>query len=113
MHYQYPGPTVIEANSIGLPLIQNLGLPKDELIEHTTTQSSKQAMLTAIELRLQEQTLKIHRDFDQLLAELAGYRLPDGSSRRTRSSPSASPSATPSARMPALHSASTANSSAS
>ena len=26
-----------------------------------------------------EQTLKIHRDFDQLLAELAGYRLPDGS----------------------------------
>ena len=79
MHYQYPGPTVIEANSIGMPLIQNLGLPKEQLIEHTTTHASKQAMLTAIELHLQQQTLKIHRDFQQLLAELADYRLPDRS----------------------------------
>jgi hypothetical protein len=79
MHYQYPGPTVIEANSIGMPLIQNLGLPKEQLIEHTTTQASKDAMLTAIELHLQQQTLKIHRDFHQLLEELADYRLPDRS----------------------------------
>lgn len=79
MHRRYPGPTVVEANSIGLPLIQNLRLPEGELIEHTTTQASKQQMLTAIELRLQQQTLKIHGDFDQLLAELADYRLPDTS----------------------------------
>jgi hypothetical protein len=79
MHYQYPGPTVIEANSIGMPLMQNLGLPKDQLIEHTTTHDSKQAMLTEIEFHLQQQTLKIHRDFQQLLAELADYRLPDRS----------------------------------
>jgi hypothetical protein len=79
MHYQYPGPTVIEANSIGMPLIQNLGLAKEELIEYTTTHDSKQAMLTEIELHLQQQTLKIHRDFQQLLAELADYRLPDRS----------------------------------
>jgi hypothetical protein len=77
MHAQYPGPTVIEANSIGLPLIQNLRIPNDQVIEHTTTQASKQGMLTEIELHLQQQTLKIHPDFDQLLGELAGYHLPD------------------------------------
>lgn len=79
MHHQYPGPTVIEANTIGMPLIQNLGLPKEQLIEHMTTHASKQAMLTAIELHLQQQTLKIHSDFQQLLEELADYRLPDRS----------------------------------
>jgi hypothetical protein len=79
MHAAYPGPMVIEANSIGLPLIQNLRIPKDHVIEHATTQASKQAMLTEIELRLQQQTLKIHREFDQLLAELTDYRFPDGS----------------------------------
>jgi hypothetical protein len=79
MHYQYPGPTVIEANTIGMPLIQNLGLPKEQLIEYTTTHASKEAMLTAIELHLQQQTLKIHPEFQQLLAELADYRLPDRS----------------------------------
>jgi hypothetical protein len=79
MHAQYPGPTVVEANSIGLPLIQNLRLPASDLIEQTTTQASKQAMLTEIELLLQEQRLKIHPDFQQLRAELAAYRLPDGS----------------------------------
>jgi hypothetical protein len=77
MHAQYPGPTVVEANSIGLPLIQNLRLPASDLIEQTTTQASKQAMLTEIELLLQEQRLKIHPDFQQLRAELAAYRLPD------------------------------------
>jgi len=79
MHTQYPGPTIVEANSIGLPIIQNLRLPQSELIEQTTTQASKQAMLTEIEILLQQQTLKIHPDFQQLLAELADYRLPDRS----------------------------------
>jgi len=79
MHHAYPGPTVVEANSIGQPIIENLRLPDDELIAHTTTKASKQAMLNAIELQLQQQTLKIHPDFQQLLAELAEYRLPDGS----------------------------------
>jgi hypothetical protein len=60
LHRQYPGPTVVEANSIGLPLIQNLRLPPSELIEHTTTQASKQTMLTELELQLQQQTVKIH-----------------------------------------------------
>ena len=78
-HNAYPGPTVIEANSIGLPIIQNLRIPADELIEHTTTQASKRAMLTDIEILLQEQTLKIHHDFGQLLTELRSYRLPDSS----------------------------------
>jgi hypothetical protein len=79
LNRRYPGPTVVEANSIGLPLIQNLRLPESELIEHTTTQASKQAMLTELEILLQQQTLKIHPDFQQLLAELADYRLPDSS----------------------------------
>ena len=79
MHHQYPGPTVVEANSIGLPILQNLHLPTSELIEHTTTQASKQAMLTEIEIQLQQETLKIHPAFQQLLVELADYRLPDGS----------------------------------
>ena len=78
-HRAYPGPTVIEANSIGLPTIQNLTLPADQVIEHTTTQASKQAMLTALEIRLQHETLKIHADFQQLLHELADYRAPDTS----------------------------------
>jgi hypothetical protein len=49
-HGQYPGPTVVEANSVGMPLIQNLRLPKSALIEHTTTTASKQAMLTELEI---------------------------------------------------------------
>jgi hypothetical protein len=77
MHRQYPGPTIVEANSIGLPTIQNLRLPKGEVIEQTTTQASKQAMLTEIETLLEQQTLKIHSAFQQLLAELADYRQPD------------------------------------
>jgi hypothetical protein len=79
LHRQYPGPTVVEANSIGLPIIQNLHLPESELIEQTTTQASKERMLTELEILLQEQTLKIHPEFQQLLTELADYRLPDSS----------------------------------
>jgi hypothetical protein len=79
MHHAYPGPTVIEANSIGLPVIQNLRLPPTSVIEHTTTKAAKQAMLTGIELLLQKRTLKIHPEFGQLLAELANYRVPDDS----------------------------------
>ena len=79
MHVDYPGPTVIEANSIGKPVIENLGLAEGEVIEYTTTKATKLQMLTAIELHLQQRTLAIHRDFDQLLSELAAYREPDGS----------------------------------
>lgn len=79
MHRRYPGPTVIESNSIGLPLIENLGLPDWDVIAHRTTQASKEQMLTAIELLLQQRALKIHRDFRQLLSELAAYRIPDNS----------------------------------
>jgi len=79
MHGKYPGPTIVEANSIGKPVIQNLHLPESELIEHTTTKASKQAMLTELEILLQQQTLKIHPNFHQLLSELAAYCLPDNS----------------------------------
>jgi hypothetical protein len=78
VHIRYPGPTVVEANSIGKPVIQNLRLPASELIEHTTTRASNQQMLTEIEMLLQKQTLKIHSEFQQLLAELASYRLENG-----------------------------------
>lgn len=78
-HAEYPGPTVIETNSAGSLVIQNLRMPSDQVIDQTTTEASKQVMLTEIELRLQQQTLKIHRDFQQLLAELADYRFPDKS----------------------------------
>lgn len=90
MHRQYPGPTIVEANSIGLPTIQNLRLPEGEVIEQTTTQASKQAMLTEIETLLEQQTLKIHYEFGRLLAELSHYRLPEPRSHRTRWWPSAS-----------------------
>jgi hypothetical protein len=79
MHREYPGPTIVEANSIGKPVIENLHLPKSELIEYTTTKASKQAMLTELELLLQQRTLKIHPNFHQLLSELAAYCLPDSS----------------------------------
>jgi hypothetical protein len=79
MHTRYPGPTIVEANSIGKPTIQNTAISADELIEHTTTQATKEAMLTELETQLQQQTLKIHPEFQQLLAELADYRLPEGS----------------------------------
>jgi hypothetical protein len=79
MHREYPGPTVIEVNSIGLAILENLSLPADELIPYTTSKVSKQAMLTEIEMLLQERTLKIHRDFGQLLVELRNYREADGS----------------------------------
>ena len=79
MHSRYPGPTVVEANSIGKPVIENLGLAEGEVIEYTTTKATKLQMLTAIELHLQQRTLTIHRDFDQLFSELAAYREPEGS----------------------------------
>jgi hypothetical protein len=79
MHRQYPGPTAVEANSVGKPVIDNLRLPEGELIEYTTTKASKQQMLTAIELHLQQRALKIHPQFDQLLDELSNYRDPEGS----------------------------------
>ena len=76
-HRDYPGPTVIEANSVGMPVIQNLKITEDEVIAHTTSQASKQAMLNELELLLQQQVLKIHAHFHQLLHELANYRWPD------------------------------------
>jgi hypothetical protein len=79
MHSRYPGPTVVEANSIGKPVIENLALPEGEVIEYTTTKATKLQMLFAIELHLQQRTLTIHRDFEQLFSELAAYREPDGS----------------------------------
>jgi hypothetical protein len=48
-------------------------------IAYTTTKATKLLMLTAIELHLQQRTLTIHRDFDQLFSELAAYREPDRS----------------------------------
>lgn len=48
-------------------------------IELTTTAGSKQALLTELEIRLQEQTLKIDPGFQQLVSELRDYRLPAGS----------------------------------
>jgi hypothetical protein len=78
-HSQYPGPTVVETNSVGKPLIQYLRLPSNQLIMHTTTKASKEAMLTELEILLQQKTLKIDPKFQQLLAELADYRLPDSS----------------------------------
>jgi hypothetical protein len=79
MHSRYPGPTVVEANSIGKAVIENLGLPESEVIAYTTTRATKLQMLTAIELHLQQRTLTIPRDSDQLLSELAAYREPDRS----------------------------------
>ena len=58
IHRQYPGPTVIEANSIGRPLIENLHLRASEVLGQTTTQASKQAMLTALELLLQQAEIR-------------------------------------------------------
>jgi hypothetical protein len=79
MHRLYPGPTIVEANSIGKAVIENLRLPDGEVIEYTTTRVSKQQMLTAIVFHLQQRTLKIHPGFDQLLSELTAYRDPEGS----------------------------------
>ena len=79
MHRDYPGPTVIESNSIGGPILENVQIRKEELIAHNTSQQSKQAMLTEIELLLQCETLKIHSSFQQLLSELRNYRVPDTS----------------------------------
>jgi hypothetical protein len=84
MHAEYPGPTVIEANSIGLPILQNLRLPAAELLPHTTTKASKQAMLTEIEILLQERTLKIHSDFRQLLTDSPTTASRTGRSPKTR-----------------------------
>jgi hypothetical protein len=79
VHRKYPGPTVVEANGPGNPVIDFLHLPEGELIKFTATKASKQQMLTAIELRLQQGTLKIPTEFEQLLVELGDYRDPEGS----------------------------------
>jgi hypothetical protein len=79
MHSSYPGPTVIEANSIGQAIIEFVHIPEHQLIAYTTTQTSKLEMLAKIELHLEQKTLRIHQDLHQLHAELASYRSPDGS----------------------------------
>jgi len=47
MHRQYPGPTVVEANSVGHAPDPELRLPTSALIEHKTTQHRSHAMLTS------------------------------------------------------------------
>jgi hypothetical protein len=69
--------TVIENNSIGAAVADNLDIPVHQLRRFTTSTASKERIIEALRLRLQLQLLKFQPSLKQLASELCDYQLPD------------------------------------
>ncbi len=69
--------TVIEDNSIGAVVADNLDIPQHQLRRFTTSKASKERIIEALRLQLQLQLLKFHPSLKQLESELRDYQLPD------------------------------------
>lgn len=69
--------TVIENNSIGAAVADNLSIPEHRLRRFTTSQASKERIIEALRLRLQLQVIKFQPSLKQLASELRDYQLPD------------------------------------
>jgi hypothetical protein len=69
--------TVIENNSIGAAVADNLSIPVHQLRRFTTSTVSKERIIEALRLRLQLQLIKFQPSLKQLACELRDYQLPD------------------------------------
>jgi len=69
--------TVIENNSMGAAVADNLTIPAHQLRRFTTSSASKERIIEALRLRLQHQMLKFEPSLKQLATELRDYQLPD------------------------------------
>lgn len=78
VHEVYPGLTVIEKNSAGEAVMENLDIPDHELEGFNTSAVSKARILKGLVIAFQGETLKYKGDaWPQLDAELRGYQIPD------------------------------------
>ena len=69
--------TVIENNSVGAAVADNLTIPAHQLRRFTTSSASKERIIEALRLRLQHQMLRFQPSLTQLASELRDYQLPD------------------------------------
>lgn len=78
VHRAYDGPTVIELNSAGEAVKENLDLPEDEVIGFTTTGKSKPRILAGLKIGFQKELVRYDaRTWSQLDVELRDYKIPD------------------------------------
>ena len=77
-HRAYGGLTVIEKNSAGEAVLENLELPENEAIGFNTTNKSKPVILAGLKIGFQKELVRYDAaEWPQLDQELRGYRLPD------------------------------------
>jgi hypothetical protein len=70
--------TVIETNSTGAAVADNVNIPAHQLRRFTTSKASKERIIEALRLQLQnQQQLKFQPSLTQLESELREYQLPD------------------------------------
>jgi hypothetical protein len=69
--------TVIENNSVGAAVADNVTIPVHQLRRFTTSRASKERIIEALRLRLQLQLVKFQPSLTQLASELGDYQLPD------------------------------------
>ena len=69
--------TVIENNSSGAAVADNLKIPAHQLRRFTTSEASKERIIEALRLRLELQQIKFQPSLKQLASELRDYQLPD------------------------------------
>jgi len=78
VHHEYGGLTVIEKNSAGEAVLENLEIPEDEAIGFNTTNKSKPVILAGLKIGFQKELVRYDAaEWPQLDQELRGYRLPD------------------------------------
>jgi phage terminase large subunit-like protein len=69
--------TVIEENSTGAAVADNVTIPEQQLRRFTTSRSAKERIIEQLRLQLQNQLIKFHPSLRQLESELRDYQLPD------------------------------------
>jgi hypothetical protein len=69
--------TVIENNSMGAAVADNLTIPVHQLRRFTTSPASKERIIEALRLKFQLQLLRFQPSLTQLASELRDYQLPD------------------------------------
>ena len=69
--------TVIESNSMGAAVADNVHIPVHQLRRFMTSMASKEKIIEALRLRLELQEIKFQPSLKQLASELRDYQLPD------------------------------------
>lgn len=78
VHVAYPGPTVIESNSAGEAVAENLEMHADDCVLFATTGKSKPKALGMLKHCFQRELLKFDAlVWPQIETEVRGYKLPD------------------------------------